>query len=329
MRKLFTVLLWMILASVLAVAIAEAQQAKKVQRIGFLGGGSPSAYSPRIEAFRKGLAEIGYAEGKNIAIEYRYAEGNLERLPDLAAELVRLKVDVILAAGGREVAQAAKQATTTIPVVITNVGDPVATRLVASLARPGGNITGLTSASPDLSAKRLELLKEAVPRLTRVAVLYDPTNRGNTANFKETEVAAHLLGVKLQSLEVRIPDDFAGAFNAAKTGRAGALIVLPSLLNATRRTRIVELATKSRLPTMFAEDVDVESGGLMSYGPNYPDLFRRAATYVDKILKGAKPGDLPVEQPMKFELVINLKAAKQIGLTIPPNVLARADRVIR
>ena len=316
------------LALVVVGEIAEAQQTAKVPRIGFLVTGSSSSDSIRIEAFRQGLHELGYVEGKNITIEYRFADGRLERLPDLAAGLVRLKVDVIVTSGTAG-ALAAKHATRTIPIVMTAVGDPVARGIIDSLARPGGNITGLTSVSPDLAGKRLELLKETAPRLTRAGVLWNPAGQGATAVFKETVVAARALGVQVQSLEVRSPKDFESTFEAATGGRAQALIMLQSPLTTTHATRIVELATKSRLPTMFAEGMHVESGGLMSYGPNFPDLFRRAATYVDKILKGRKPADLPVEQPMKFEFVINLKTAKQIGVTIPPNVLARADKVIR
>lgn len=306
----------------------EAQQAGKIPRIGFLVSGSASSDSARIEGLRQGLRELGYTEGNNITIEYRFAEGKIERLPDLAAELVRLKVDVILA-GGTPGPLAAKQHTTTIPIVMTNIGDPVARGIVASLARPGGNITGLTTVSPDLSGKRLELLKEIVPRLTQVGVLWDPTDKGSAANFKETELAAGSLGMQLRSLEVRRVEDFDSAFKAATGERARALVPLQSALVVTHRGRIVELATKNRLPTMFAEAAHVESGGLMSYGPNFVDLFRRAATYVDKILKGTKPADLPVEQPTKFEFVINLKTAKQIGLTIPQSVLYRADKVIK
>jgi putative ABC transport system substrate-binding protein len=309
-------------------ARAEAQQSGKIPKIGLLVSGSAASDSARIEGLRQGLRELGYVEGKNIAIEYRFAEGNIERLPDLASELVRLKVDVILA-GGTPGPLAAKQHTTTIPIVMTHVGDPVARGLVASLARPGGNITGLSSASPDLSGKRLELLKEIAPKLTRMGIVWEPTDKGSAANFKETEAAAMSLEIQLQSFEVRRPEDIDGAFKAATAERTQALVALQSAVIVTHRGRIVELATKNRLPTMFAEAVHVESGGLMSYGPNFPDLFRRAATYVDKILKGTKPADLPVERPMKFELVINLKTAKQIGLTIPQSMLYRADKVIK
>ena len=323
------IFVWLLATLLLTtVSPAEAQQPKKIPRIGFLIPGSHAAYSARTEAFRQGLRALGYGEGKNISIEYRFTEGRLERFPDLAAELVRLKVDVIVTAG-TEAVLAAKQATQTIPIVMANVGDPVARGIIASLARPGGNITGLTTVSQDLSGKRLELLKETVPRLTRVGVLWNPTDRGATATFKETEATARAFGVQVQSLEVRSPSDFDAAFKAATQGRVHGLNVLQSGLINTHRTQIVELVTKNRLPTMFAEGAHVESGGLMSHGPNFPDLWRRAAVYVDKILKGTKPADLPVEQPMKFEFIVNLKTAKRIGMTIPPNVLVRADKVIR
>ena len=309
---------------------AEAQQVKKIPTVGFLLEGFPSSVSDstRIEAFRKGLREIGYTEGKTISIEYRFAEGKRDRLTDLAGELVHHKVDVIVTYGTVGTL-AVKRATTTIPIVMTSSSDPVARGLVASLARPGGNITGLSSVSPDLTGKRLELFKEVIPNLTHVAVLWDPSGGEDSANFKDTKVAARALNVQVQSLEVRSPEGFERAFKAATEKRAQGLIMVQSALTTTHATRIVELAIKSRLPTMFAQGVFVESGGLMSYSPNHTDLARRAAVYVDKILKGAKPADLPVEQPMKFELVINLKTAKQIGLMIPPNVLARADRVIK
>jgi putative tryptophan/tyrosine transport system substrate-binding protein len=263
-----------------------------------------------------------------LAIEFRYAEGVSKRFPNLAAELVHLKVNVILTTAGPPT-RAAKQATTAIPIVFTQVSDPVAEGLVVSLARPGANITGLSQIGPELAGKRLELLKEAFPKISRVAVLWTGSSQSQVAQFEETQVAAKAMGVKLQSLEVRSADDFEDAFRSATTGRAGALIVLQSALVNNHRTRIVQFATKSRLPTMFADSSHVESGGLMSYAPSFFDLHRRAAVYVAKILKGTKPSDLPVEQPVKFEFVINLKAAKQIGLTIPPNVLARADKVIR
>jgi putative tryptophan/tyrosine transport system substrate-binding protein len=306
----------------------EAQQPKKVHRIGFLVPGSASGYASLVDAFRQGLRELGYVEGKNIIIEYRYTEGKEGPLPELAADLVRLKVDVIVTASTPD-ALVTKQRTGTIPIVMAVSGDPLGSGLVASLARPGGNVTGLTSIASDLSGKRLELLKEVVPRISRLAVLGNPSNVLTASTMRETEVAAQALQVKPQILEVRGPDDFETAFQAATKGRADALIVLPDPVFTGQRRRIVDVAAKSRLAAIFYTKEFVEAGGLMSYGPNFSDLFRRAATYVDKILKGAKPADLPVEQPTKFELVINLKAAKQIGLTIPPNVLARADKVIR
>jgi putative ABC transport system substrate-binding protein len=325
-------ILWLVaIFFVGAIAIADAQQPKKIPRIGVLLPWSPDSGVSLsfLKAFQEGLNELGYVEGQNLSIEYRYAEGLLERNASLVAELVRLNVDNIVTTAGPQ-SLAAKQATTTIPIVFTQVSDPVAEGIVASLARPGGNITGLTQAGPELAGKRLELLKEAFPKISRVAILLRTAgSQASVARFKETEVAAKGMGVRLQSLEVDSSGDLEGAFKAAKTERAGALIVIQTAFINTHRARIVELAAKSRLPTMFDEKTHVESGGLMSYGPNFFDLHRRAATYVDKILKGRKPADLPVEQPKKFEFIINLKTAKQIGLTIPPNVLARADRVIR
>ena len=307
---------------------AHAQEAKNVPRIGMVLSGSPSSDRSRSDAFRQGLHELGYVESQNIVIEYRYAEGNLDRIPALVAELPRLKVNVIVVQGTVQ-ALAAKQHTSTIPIVMVHVGDPVARGIIVSLARPGGNITGLTSASPDLSGKRLELFKETVPRLKWVGVFWRPASQGSAVNFKETEAAARTLGVQIQSLEVRSSNDFESAFKAAtKKGSDGLIVLEFSGISAYGR-RITEFATKNRLPTMFAQGSHVESGGLMYYGPDFHDLYRRAATYVDKILKGAKPADLPVERPRKFELLINLKTAKQIGLTVPPNVLARADRVIK
>jgi putative ABC transport system substrate-binding protein len=294
-----------------------------------LASGSPSSAAPNLNAFRQGMRELGYAEGKNIVIEVRYAEAKLDRLPALAAELVNLKVDMIVVAGGTAPTLAAKEATATIPIIMTYVGDPVARGLIVSLARPGGNITGLTSVSPDLAGKRLELLKETVPRLSRVGVLWNPASEGSTANFKETEAAARLFGLQVQSLEARSPAELESAFKTATMGRAHALIVVESPVVGAHRSRIAELATNSRLPTMVGQGRGVEAGGLMYYGPNFPDLHRRAATYVHKILKGAKPADLPVEQPTKFELVINLKTAKALDLTIPPLVLMRAEKVIK
>ena len=308
-------------------AVAQAQQAKKVPRIGLLGSGSSSSMSSRTEAFRQGLRDLGYVEGKNIAIEYRYIEGEVDRFPEIAAELVRLNVDVIVT-GSISGVRAAKKATATIPIVFASVGEAVDSGLVSSLARPGGNATGLTFLAPELDGKRLELLKEAVPKVTRVAFLLRvPVVRGDLV--KESEALAKTLGLRLQSVGVKGPDDFESAFKAAKSGGADALIVIQNPLFTTHRERIVDLAAKNRLPGIYPSTDYVEAGGLMSYAPDILDNWRRAATYVDKILKGTNPGDLPVEQPKKFEFVINLKAAKQIGRTIPPNVLARADRVIK
>jgi putative ABC transport system substrate-binding protein len=303
----------------------EAQQPGKVHRIGYLTrAGSP----PAAPAFVQGLRDLGHIEGKNIIIEHRSAGGSIDRLPDLAAKLVGLKVDVIVTVGGTATLPA-KQATGTIPIVFTLVSDPVREGLVTSLARPGGNVTGLSAVSQDLSGKRLELLKEAIPKASIVGVLYDPNDPAKIAEFKEIEVVARFLGVQPQSLEVRSLDEVENAFKTATRAKAAAILVLPtSILNAQYK-RISELAANNRLPTMFASSLYMDAGGLMSYGPDFADLYRRAATYVDKILKGAKPADLPVEQPTKFELVINLKTAKQISLTIPPNVLARADKVIK
>jgi putative ABC transport system substrate-binding protein len=284
--------------------------------------------SARIEAFRQGLRELGYVEEKNIVIEWRSTEEKPDRLPALATELVSLKVDVIVT-GGPSATRAAKEATSTIPIVMSTDPDPVANGFVASLARPGGNITGLSTLAPELSGKRLELLKETVPKLSRVAVFGTSTTPGNAQNIKETELAARAFGLQLQHLDVLAPKDMETAFRAANKARADTIIVLSGPLVNSHRTQIVDLAVKSRLPAIYPWPEYVEDGGLMSYGPSLTDLNHRAATYVDKILKGRTPADLPVEQPKKFEFIINLKAAKQIGLTIPPNVLARADRVIK
>jgi putative ABC transport system substrate-binding protein len=317
------------LAILLAVAvIADAQQAKKVPRIGFLGAAYPSTNAARIEAFRQGLRALEYVEGKNIIIEWRWAEGKPERLPDLAAELVRFKVDIIVTVGPAATGPA-KEATSTIPIVMAQDSDPVESGFVASLARPGGNITGLSTLAPEVSGKRLELLKEIIPKLSRVAVLGISTRPGNAQSLKEVELAAGAFKVQVQYLDVLDVKEIETAFRAATKGRAEAVLVLQSPFFNSQRKQIADLAIKNRLPVNFPQNEYVEDGGLMSYAPNYADLFRRAATYVDKILKGAKPADLPVEQPKKFEFIINLKAAKQIGLTIPPNMLARADRVIR
>ncbi len=312
------------------VSLAEAQQPKKVPRIGYLAPVFPCSGSvPSLEAFRQGLRDLGYVEDKNITIECRSAEGKLDRQPDLAAELAQLKIDIIVAAGGEPTARAAKQATQTIPIVMTNVGDPVVTGLVASLARPGGNVTGLVTMSPELSGKRLELLREAFPKISRVALFWNSANPEQEPQIKEIKVAGQALGIQLQILEVRGTNDFDKAFSTITKERADALLTLPDPLSVSQGRRIADFAAKHRLPAMYPRMEFVDAGGLMVYGPSYNDLFRRAAVYVDKILKGAKPADLPVEQPTKFEFIINLKPAKQIGLTIPPNVLARANRVIK
>jgi putative ABC transport system substrate-binding protein len=316
-----------LLLAVFLPAVSGAQQPAKVPRIGYLTG-SPLS-SDRIEAFRQGLRELGYVEGKNIVIELRSHEGERDRRHALAGELVRLKVDVIVAVGSGDI-RSVQEATATIPIVMVQGGDAVKSGFVASLARPGGNITGLATPRPELSGKRLELLKEVVPGLSRVAIFASSTGRDYAQIQRELELAAGGLGVKLQYLNIQSLKDIEAAFRAANKERADAtLFRVAGPVVYPHRTRIAELAVNSRLPAIYERVVEVEAGGLMSYGTNFDDLYRRAATYVGKILKGAEPADLPVEQPTKFELVINLKAAKQIGLTIPPNVLARADRVIR
>ena len=307
---------------------AAAQHPAKTARLGMLRTGSPSHRVEEIEAFRKGLRDLGYVEGQNIAIEFRFAEGREDRLPDLAAELVRLKVDVIVANGAVAI-RAAKQATTTIPIVMAEVGDPLRTGLVASLARPGGNITGSTILGPELSAKRLQLLKETVPKLLRVAFLWNPANPSNQVHFDDIQRGAKALGVALQSLEIRSADGFDSAFTAISRERPDALVMTADPLHRLHAGRIIEFAARHRLPAMYQLRDHVEAGGLMAYGVSLPDMFRRAATYVDKILKGAKPADLPVEQPTKFELVINGKTAKALGLTIPQSILIRADQLIQ
>ncbi len=321
------IVLWLLATVLLSIApFVGAQQPTRVHRIGFLRAAAPpEAY---IEAFRQGLRDLGWVEGKNISIEHRYAEGRAERLPDLAAELVRLKVDVLVAST-TNAAQPAKDATSTIPIVMVSVGDPLGLGLIASLARPGGNITGLSNFSGELGGKRLELLKEIIPRLTRVAVIAPPTTT-REAYLKETEIPARALAVKLIPIWSQGPDDFESIFRSAAKERVNALLVrLLPRISSVQRKQIVELAAKNNLPALYEAGDWVEIGGLMSYGVNEPDLYRRAAVYVDKILKGRKPEDLPVEQPMRFEFIINLKSAKQIGLTIPPNVLVRADKVIK
>jgi ABC-type uncharacterized transport system substrate-binding protein len=310
---------------------AEAQQAAKVPRIGYLA--LNRAANPHLrEAFREGLRDLGYVEGRNLVIEYRDAEGKPERLPALAAELVALKVDVIVTGGGTRPALAAKQATKTIPIVFASAGDPVTDGLVTSLARPGGNVTGSSLLAPELVGKSLELLTQTVPGVRRVAFLWQPgamDERTEKDMLKRAEVAARALGVRLQLLEARGPADFDRAFSEMTRAHAGALTVLPSAMFFSERRRLVDLAAKNRLPAGYTQREFVDAGGLMAYGPSLAGLFRHAATYVDKILKGAKPADLPVEQPTKFELVINLKTAKALGLTIPPSLLARADEVIQ
>ena len=307
---------------------AEAQQPPKIPRIGFLSANSRTAMSARAETFQQGLRELGYTEGKNIFIEYRYADRNLDRVPALAAELVRLNVNLIVTEGPTAT-RFAKEATSTIPIVMAQDPDPVGTGFVASLSRPGGNITGLSSLRPELSGKRLDLLKEIIPKLARVAVLGTSSTPGNIQSLREAELAASGLGIQLQFLDVLGPKDIETAFRAASKDRANAILVLASPFLLSGRAELADLAIKSRLPAIYPSGDYVDSGGLIYYGASITDLFRRAATYVDKILKGSKPADLPVEQPTKLEFIINLKTAEQIGLTIPPNVLARADRVIR
>jgi len=323
-------IVWFVLiSSVLGgVAIGEAQQPTKVPRIGYLSGSGLSVLAARIEAFRQGLRDLGYVEGKNIIIEWRSAEEKFDRLPELAAELVRLKVDVIVSPGPG-VTRPLKEATSTIPIVMAQDTDPVGSGFVASLARPGGNITGLASLAPEVGGKQLELLREISPKISRVAVIGNSTTPGDAQAIRETVLTAGSFEVYLRYLDVLDPKDIGTAFRTAAKGRADALLVLGNPILNNHRKQVVELAVKHRLPATYTRPEFIEAGGLMYYGTNYNELFRRAATYVDKILKGAKPADLPVEQPKKFELIINLKAAKQIGLTISPNVLARADKVIR
>ena len=307
----------------------RAQQQKKVPRIGYLSALEPARESARSKAIRLGLRELGYIEGQNLAIEYRYAEGKSNRAPELAAELVRLKVDIIVVAGGGPWIRAAKNATNTIPIIMVGVGDdPVEGGLVESLARPSGNVTGLTFLNRELGGKRLELLKEAVPKIARVAVLYDPALQNNILQLKEVESAARSLGLTVRSWDVRTGQGFERLFAALTKERPDGLYVPGGPLMTTNRNRIVGFALKNRLPSVYQNREAVDAGGLMSYAADETESYQRVAYYVDRILKGAKPGDLPVEQPTKFELVINLKTAKQIGVTIPANVLARADRVI-
>jgi len=327
MRAIWIILL---LAATLPPLTAEAQQGTKVARIGWLAD-NPTATGHLREAFLQGMRDLDYVEGRNFVMEHRYAEGTFERLPALAVELGALKVDVIVSVGTRS-AVTAKQATKTLPIVFVGVGDPVSSGLVTSLARPGSNVTGLSLfITPQLQGKRLELLKQAVPSVSRVALLWQPGAVSESTEkdiLKESEVAARALGVKLQSVEVRGPADFDTAFRRMSGARANALTVYGSAMLFDERRQLVDLVAKNRIPAAYGLREYVEAGGLMSYGPHSPDLYRRAATYVDKILKGAKPAELPVEQPTKFELVINLKTAKALGLTIPQSVLLRADQVI-
>jgi putative ABC transport system substrate-binding protein len=325
MKKKLTVIALCAMLFALSVNV-EAQQPAKVHRIGYLA--SVSVDLARIEAFRRGLRELGYIEGKNVVIEVRSPEGKPDRLASFVAELVRLKVDIIVSTGSTTT-RVAKEATSTIPIVMTQDPDPIGNGFVTNLARPGQNITRLSNLNRELSGKRLEVLKEVVPRLARVAVFGTSTFPGNAQNLEETKLAGEAFGVKVQYVDVLDSRDIEIAFRAASKGRAEAVLGLGGPVLNNQRTRVVELAVKSRLPAMYSIREYVEAGGLMSYGVSVTDLDRRAATYVDKILKGAKPADLPVEQPTKFEFIINLKAAKQIGLTIPPNVLARADKVIK
>jgi putative tryptophan/tyrosine transport system substrate-binding protein len=332
MRKQLRLLVYALCSVLFALCFpAEAQQPKKVLRIGYLSGGDAANESSRFEAIRLALRELGYIEGQNIVTEFRYAEGKVDRFSELAAELVRLKVDIIVVAGGNRVILAAKDATKTIPIVMVGAAiDPIEAGLIESLARPAGNITGLTLLTRELGGKRLELFKQAVPRLARVAVLYDPGNPPNAIEVKEgLPVAASALRLTLQPWEVRVADDFGKVFVALNKERPDGLFVTSSRLMTDNQKRLVGFALKSRLPAAYASREAVDAGGLMSYGADLADSYRRVATYVDRILKGAKPADLPVEQPTKFELAINLKTAKHIGLTIPKPVLARADRVIK
>jgi putative ABC transport system substrate-binding protein len=313
---------------VLAGALAQAQRQKKTARIGFLAINSASSTTAHAEAFRQGLRQVGYVEGQNIIVEWRYADGKSDRLPGLAAELLGLKVDVIVT-GATAPTRALKQATNTIPIVIATHNDPVGAGLVASLAHPGGNVTGLSNIQIELSGKRLELLKEIVPKLSRVAILRIPSVPATPPQMKEMELAAHSLGIKLQSADWETLEDLENTFSTMMKRQPDALITFSGPRFGLYRTRIIELAAENRLPTMYPDTIYADGGGLVSYGVNTADLYRRAAVYVDKILKGAKPAELPVEQPTKFELVINLKTANKIDLRIPPNMLARADKVIR
>ncbi len=323
-KKIFSSAL---VALLVALSFPARAQQQKGPRIGFISTASLSALASRLDAFRQGLRELGYVEGRNLAIEYRSAEGNIDRLPELAAELVRIKIDCIVTAGAAPT-RAAKQATGAIPIIMANIAEPVNEGLVASLARPGGNVTGLTNTASDLAGKRLELLKEAIPKLSRVTFFSD-VRRLSSSDLEGTEAGALLLKLRINSVAVKSSEDLENGFRSILRTRADAFIADRGGFFVTHQKELVELAVKYRLPGMYPEQEFVLAGGLMTYATSISDLYRRAAFYVDKILKGVKPGDLPVEQPTKFDLIINLRSAKQIGLTIPPNVLARADRVIR
>jgi putative ABC transport system substrate-binding protein len=318
----------MCLSAIAGTALADAQPATQVPRIGFLSALSYEAFPSRIDAFRQGLKELGYIDGRNIVVEYRWAEGKSDRLPQLAAELERLKVRLIVSAGP-SATRPAKQATTTTPIVMAFDSDPVGSGFVVSLGRPGGRITGLSRLSPEISAKQIDVLTQIVPRLSRVAILGDFREPGNASALEQTEHAARILGVQVHQFDVRVSKNIEEIIQSARKERADALVVLPSVVTYARRTEVIAFASKHRLPAMYAFEEFVDVGGLITYSANMDDLFRRAATYVDRILKGSKPAELPVEQPSKFDFVINLKAAKQIGLEIPMSVLARADRVIQ
>jgi putative ABC transport system substrate-binding protein len=328
MRRAWLPVMFAFLLALLAPPVSVRAQPAPKPSVGFLSANTRAATSPRLEAFRQGLRDLGYIPGENILVEDRFADGQADRLPALAAELVRLRVSVIVTEGATAT-RFAREATFAIPIVMAQDPDPVGTGVVASLSRPGGNITGLSNLRPDLGGKRLQLLKETLPRLVRVALLGTSTTPGTAQTLRETELAAKAVGVQLQYLEVVGPGDIEPAFQAATRGRADAVLVLASPVILSQRAQIADLAARGRLPAMYYTGEFVRDGGLMSYGVNASDLFRRAATFVDRILRGAKPADLPVEQPTRFELVINVHAAKALGLTIPPAVLARADEVIQ
>ena len=327
MKKTF--LIWLLATVFLTAApLAQAQQSAKMSRIGFQSDSPLASIAARIEGFRQGLRELGYVEGKNIVIEWRSSEGKAERRSEIVAELVRLKVDLIVS-GGPSVTRPLKEATSAIPIVMAQDTDPVGNSFAASLARPGGNITGLSSMGPEMSGKHLELMKEIIPKLSRLAIIGNSANPGDALALREAVLAAGAYQIYLSYLDVQEAKDIEPVIRTAAKGRADALLVFGNPIFNLQRQQVIDLVTKHRLPASYRQPEYSDAGGLMTYGPNYPEMFRRAATYVDKILKGAKPGDIPVEQPIKFEFILNLKAAKQIGLTIPPNVLVRADRVIR